>query len=939
MVSRASLSSPTPPPSAAASPSGDPKLSRFAIAKASLRRLRDIAAVAATAGVLSQIVASPPKTHETDRALALAAVLQQRGLTAQPGDIVWVDAPRGVMGALGSVSRAIVRARAEATDPTDLYLAETKLSPEGVLLGVGDVHNLTETSGAEESRPTVRGERFVYVARPLMAGASQTVHVVDLKGQNVPESAGWTRMERAQNAISNYQSTGQLRGLSERVFIVEADALAPPPGEDPQRAPATEASAEASADLEGETLVVRFAGKAQAVPLDKPATLAPWLRAQPGELAKPPTFVQWSVDRVRAIPWIGDDTMQTVKAVAFTLLDFAMRNKEAATGDTGAADIASDLGQTNLEAPTRTIPVDPEIGWPPPPLEPYVTPALNGEGQWNPQDADPVIRVAPGLPPAVLTTFIRSDRGRKATRLYIALWDPRQVEMHMMAGTVEPKTATGETGPGLIPRSPEVLKRVIAASNAGFQALHGEFGMMADGVVYLPPKPFGATVAVKRDGTTVFGTWPEDVTVPQDIVSYRQNMTVMVLDEKFNPYGRNWWGGTPPGWEDKTHTVRTGICLTREDFVAYFYGADISPEALSQAMIQTRCKFGIALDMNAGHSGLEFYRVAPEKDFQCKDVAKDPAAALTAGLDCAPTLTPGQLGGDLVEGDISGLDGWKFRARRFIKGMGLMNFPRYIKREGRDFFYMTLRQMLPGKPLLSGVKEPEKGEGEWRLKGLPQQGFPYALASTEVRPDGARPDAKVRVLKVDPRLVASLPAAKATSAKTVAVLDAGEAPTGEHTTSLWHSSGAFSIAAAAPVPDAVRLASGQAEASGAVSALGVSDEDGMLVYAELINVPAAPTAADGKLLADLLKKAGCSSHVFLKAPWSLALGGDTSFAGAAMHPPSGAGAVRLARVAGPGAGRFFEDTPIVPFDKWYALQAKRIRYFKKAKQEAGGDDP
>jgi hypothetical protein len=548
-----------------------------------------------------------------------------------------------------------------------------------------------------------------------------------------------------------------------------------------------------------------------------------------------------------------------------------------------------------------------------------VTPALEGEGQWNPQDRDTVVHVAPGLPPAVLTTFIRSDRGRKATRVYVALWDPRQVELHMMAGTVEPKTATGETGPGLIPRSPEVLRRVIAAGNAGFQALHGEFGMMADGVVYLPPKPYAATVAVKRDGSTVFGTWPEDQTVPAEIVSYRQNMTVMVQDEKFNPYGRNWWGGTPPGWPDKTHTVRTGICLTREDFVAYFYGSDISPEALAQAMIQTRCKFGIALDMNAGHSGLEFYQVAPEKELS--------------------PLAPGVLlGGDLVEGDVPGFEGWRFRSRRFIKGMGLMNFPRYIKREGRDFFYMTLRQMLPGKPLEVGAKEPEKGEGEWRLKGLPQHGFPYAVATTELRPDGARPDVKVRVLKIDPRLVSSSPAGKGAGGKTVAVLDAGEAATEASGASLWHSSGAFSIAPAAPVPEAVRLASGAGEAAAAVAAIGVSDDDGMLVYAELSAPPAVPTAGDGKLLADLIKKAGCSSHLFLRAPWSLAIGGDTSLAGAATHPPSGAAAVRLARAAAPGAGRFFESTPVVPFDKWYALQAKRIRYFKKPKQEAGGDE-
>ena len=70
-------------------------------------------------------------------------------------------------------------------------------------------------------------------------------------------------------------------------------------------------------------------------------------------------------------------------------------------------------------------------------------------------------------------------------------------------------------------------------------------------------------------------------------------------------------GGTPPGQTDKVHSVRTGICLTRENFIAYFYGTEIAAEVLAQAMIRARCKFGIHLDMNVGHTGLEFYRVAP----------------------------------------------------------------------------------------------------------------------------------------------------------------------------------------------------------------------------------------------------------------------------------------------------------------------------------------
>ncbi|MCK6586141.1 MAG: hypothetical protein L6Q76_01010, partial [Polyangiaceae bacterium] len=599
---------------------------------------------------------------------------------------------------------------------------------------------------------------------------------------------------------------------------------------------------------------IRAGSRDATLSLDPAAPLPAWIRAETPELSRPPTLVQWSVDRVRAIPWIGDDTMQSIKAVAFTALDLVLRSKEQVTGDTGAEDIAADLGKSDLAAPTQRMPVDPEIGWPPPPLESWVVPALPGEGQWNPRDKDPFVRTVEGLPPAFLTTFVRSDRSRKATRVYVALWDPRQVELRMVAGTVEPKSATGEAGPGVIPRTPEVMRRVVAASNAGFQALHGEFGMMADGVIYLPPKPFAATVAVLRDGSTAFGTWPEDTSTDRieknSILSYRQNMTVMVQDEKFNPYKRTWWGGTVPGSEDKTHTVRTGICQTRENFVAYFYGADLSPDALAQAMIQARCRYGIALDMNAGHSGLEFYKVAPAEEFE-------------------PLGRPLQNDWE-AEGDVPGMDGWRFRGRRLIRGMGLMNFPRYIKREARDYFYMTLRHVLPG-PGLAPVAElpPETGEGQWRVKGLPQHGFPYALALTELRPDASMPNVRVRILAVDPRTVSASSGGSAApqSAKTVAIVGSGEAAASGEALSIWHSEGSFSIAAAPPVAGSTRLATGLSAAgagtsSGVGAGAGVRDEDGMLLYVELsAGGGAGPEGVPAAVLDGLLKRLGCGSRV------------------------------------------------------------------------------
>jgi hypothetical protein len=265
-----------------------------------------------------------------------------------------------------------------------------------------------------------------------------------------------------------------------------------------------------------------------------------------------------------------------------------------------------------------------------------------------------------------------------------------------------------------------------------------------------------------------------------------------------------------------------------------------------------------------------------------------------------------------------------------------MNFPRYIKRENRDFFYMTLRHVLPGPALTPVVQKPElAGEGEWQLKSLPQHGFPYALALTEVRPDASRPDLKVRVLQIDPRTVASAPASdqavndRATG-KTVVVIDAGGKPAGE-APSLWCSASAFSIAPAPPVAEAVRLATGDVAAGqGAVAALGVSDEGGMLIYAELEAPPATPSPADAKVLDQLLKKLGSGTRLFLSHPLPIVLGGDTDFAGKAVRAPSGTGAVRLSRVEAAGARRIFEDTPVVPYDTWYPLQQKRIRYFKKA---------
>ncbi|MBW2453824.1 MAG: hypothetical protein JRI68_04915, partial [Deltaproteobacteria bacterium] len=87
-------------------------------------------------------------------------------------------------------------------------------------------------------------------------------------------------------------------------------------------------------------------------------------------------------------------------------------------------------------------------------------------------------------------------------------------------------------------------------------------------------------------------------------------------------------------------------------------------------------------------------------------------------------------------------------------------------------------------------------------------------------------------------------------------------------------------------------------------------------------------------LAALLRAAGSSAAVLLPAPIPIALGGGTDLALQAVRLPEAEDVIRLLRQPGPGAKRIFEGTPIVPFQSWYPLQSRRIRYFKKKKKEA-----
>jgi hypothetical protein len=820
-----------------------------------------------------------PVDRSADPREAVVAAFARAGLLAAPDGVALLDRPSTFR-----TTRAVVRAW-RASEPADIYVAHLSMTPAGAVVGEPSVFNLTQTP-ADEGVPNARGERVVFTVR-AEAGVIG-IRSLDLRGEEALDGS-WSRKARAQNALTNLQLTGQTAGVRSTFWAID------PPSE-----------VEVSITRDG-WIEVR-GDRVSRMPVEGGASIGDLhgLEFRPSTKAQPGNLTTWAVDRVRGLSWFGDDRMQMLKAVSFDVLDLFRRTQTSVMGDDTADEIAEDLGDIVTRNPPSTY-TDPETGWPPPPIEPFLNKPLEGEGKWIPLENDPFVPMNPGVPAAFLTSFVRTDTQRSYTRIYVTMWDPRQVELHMVAGSVEPKGASGEAGPGIIPRTPERMKRLVAALNGGFQALHGEWGMMGDGVIYLPPKPYAATVTEMRDGTTGFGTWPSDPVVPPTILSYRQNLTPLVLDGKINPYKRGWWGGTPPEWEDRVHSTRTGICLTNEGFIAYFYGNEIDVMPLAQAMVQARCKYGLHLDMNPGHTGLEFYRVAPS------GMLPDLGRPLDKKWE--------------AEGPVPFLDGWTFRARRMVRFMGLMNFPRYIQREARDYFYLTLRDVIPGEDLKPVVQPALPDEGKWRTTGLPQHGFPYALATAHLRPDAGRPNAKVLLVKLDPRTLRV--AADERDAKDP-VVTFSNANTGAGDTTLWKTPRAFVISRE-PVVGGTPIVAGTgtgAASTNVVAALGIQDDDGMLVYVEVQDD--RREGEDGALLSSLLEKLGCSSRLLLKLSLVPAFGAEP--VAADEKGRTFGRVVRLVRGQAPGAARIFEDTPIVDPSEWAPLQAKRIRYFKKPKK-------
>jgi len=344
-------------------------------------------------------------------------------------------------------------------------------------------------------------------------------------------------------------------------------------------------------------------------------------------------LILWSVDTVReevgpeAIAWLENQVFgakDAIRRLAYSFTPSSDTNslKEAVTVTPPATSVAPAASNA---APTATKARVFEENWPPPQIPSLWKQTESGEGEWV-AATEPLLRpsramVPPGTeaaPAYFYKTYTRSDPKRAFAKTWFIAMDMRQLTLGMQAGFEDPEPLTGPAGEGHLPDDPSIYGRVVGTFNGAFKTEHGKYGMMVARRVLLPPVPGAATVAITTSREVAFGSWPHSSAIPDDILSFRQNLDPLVEDGEVNPTGRVIWGWQLQG--TAVQTERTALCVTAKGHVYYVWAEQADAKSLGEAMRQAGCSYALHLDMNPGHCGFMYTRVndLKKKDFAVK---------------------------------------------------------------------------------------------------------------------------------------------------------------------------------------------------------------------------------------------------------------------------------------------------------------------------------
>lgn len=317
----------------------------------------------------------------------------------------------------------------------------------------------------------------------------------------------------------------------------------------------------------------------------------------------------WLANAGRAI--FGNAFIAKLEDWAYGLQDdynLATRGDEAPTAAWTVPETPPKPPPTPEEAAKFKYPVfaNKDVG---PMLEKFAAP---GDGVWVDMP-DPRF---PDEPAPMQKTMVHPDKKRGWAQVAVVAMDLRQIDLHLVPGTIEPvthlKEAKDKKRPGVV--APDDLDMVLAAFNGGFMTTHGNYGVKADGVVWVEAHDKACTIAQFPNDELLIRSWEELEPRAADTLWFRQTPMCMVelgeLHKGLAVEENTYWGATL----DKDTIIRRSGMGISADGKTLYVGIG---EAMSAKSIATALQFAGAhnvaqLDVNFTYP--KFVSIAPKSE-------------------------------------------------------------------------------------------------------------------------------------------------------------------------------------------------------------------------------------------------------------------------------------------------------------------------------------
>lgn len=537
---------------------------------------------AAFLGILAALCADPPEKAGVP---GLVEALGQ-ATASEVGEFAWE--PQGNAASELIMGRGVLFTGKKPSERyPEVHRAFVRLSPEGRVLGVHRVRNLSQTDLARESGLRAHGRHALFVSESDSGQA--VLSVLDLAGERRTATG---LLGELQLALGRFLEQGTSSGLG------RCDVLLPLGLE---QLTLQQTAGQLALGLDGRRVELDLSDLFDA---DSRQTHGLEILRR---THRPPPLSHFAADVGRLV--FGASVVARLEEFALSVIDrFTRTGYQLTHRSSGGASPAfvrppPKAGQSEVSS----------VPWPPADLpSPWPKPEP-GEGHWTAFGADVMPSALARAKPPLFRTFVRPDPERPYAKALLVAIDTARLELGLRGGYEDPRPRTGPPGSGHVPDDPHVFPRIVATFNGAFKTTHGSYGMKAEGRVLIPAVPGAATLRIDTNGAVGLGTFRPEASAEtpaqnlDDAQAYRQNLDLLLEDDRLLPTGRLDWGDHLVG--STVAAERSGLCVRSDGHLVYVWSQEATARSLARAMLMGGCVRGMHLDMNPGHCTFATHRI------------------------------------------------------------------------------------------------------------------------------------------------------------------------------------------------------------------------------------------------------------------------------------------------------------------------------------------